>query len=84
MAFCRDIPSHEKIPRIKNPRNIPKIKNSEKIPNPGDKNPKIKKNPETKKSREFVKNSGDFQKIPLVRKKNKPLNKSKLIPGPEN
>ena len=40
MAFCRDIPSHEKIPipGIK----IPKLR---KIPNPLD------KNPETRKSR---------------------------------
>ena len=49
VAFCRDIPSHEKNPNpgIKNSRNIPKVKNPEKIPklrkipNPGDENPEI-------------------------------------------
>ena len=48
LAFCRNIPSKEKIPipGIKNPQDIPKVKNPEKIPNPGDKNPEIKKNPD--------------------------------------
>ena len=38
LAFCRDNPSHEKIPipGVRNPRDIPKVRNSEKIPNLGD------------------------------------------------
>ena len=71
VAFCRDIPSQEKIPilKVKNPESqgicintvdfakIPGIK----IPNLGDKNPETKKNHE---SREFAKNLWYFQKIP--------------------
>ena len=58
MAFCRDIPSHEKNP---DPWDILKVKNpgdknpgTQKIPNPGDKNSVTEKIP----------NPGDFPKIP--------------------
>ena len=62
MAFCRDIPSHEKNPYPgdkKSPR-YPEGEKSRKSPesqefciNPGDKNPETQKNPE---SREFSEN----------------------------
>ena len=57
VAFCRDIPSHERkipIPGMKKPRAIPKVKNPESQgfrENPGNKNPEIKKILILKKSR---------------------------------
>ena len=64
MAFCRDIPSHVKIPipGIKNPRDIPKVKNPESLGfriNPGNENPETQN-----KSRipGLTKNPGDFKK----------------------